>query len=180
MKFYFQHLCFIESLKSSEFFLFLVENESHCDFLRLRDMLLRVNMEDLRETTHNKHYELYRQTRLEQMGFGDTATDGQPKTATMTFQETYEARREAHLKELQRKEDEMRQKFVMRVKEKEAELKEQEKELHARFDALKKKHADDKKRLEEESKKLDDEVSHFNSKKVFHFFCNPILINTVV
>ena len=38
-------------------------------------------------------------------------------------------RRENHLSSLQQKEEEMRQKFVIRVKEKEAELKEAEKEV---------------------------------------------------
>merc|ERR1712029_1048015 len=37
-----------------------VENESHCDFTKLREMLIRTNMEDLRDATHCKHYELYR------------------------------------------------------------------------------------------------------------------------
>ena len=38
---------------------------------------------------------------------------------------------------LHEREEEMRQKFVLRVKEKEAELKEAERELHAKFDKLK-------------------------------------------
>lgn len=48
-----------------------VENEAHCDFVRLRETLLRVNMEDLRERTHTLHYETYRRHRLSQMGFRD-------------------------------------------------------------------------------------------------------------
>lgn len=48
-----------------------VENEAHCDFVRLREMLLRVNMEDLRERTHTLHYETYRKRRLTEMGFRD-------------------------------------------------------------------------------------------------------------
>ena len=48
-----------------------VENENHCDFVKLREMLLRTNMEDLRETTHLKHYELYRRCKLQEMGFSD-------------------------------------------------------------------------------------------------------------
>lgn len=48
-----------------------------------------------------------------------------------SLQETYEQKRNQHLAELQRKEDEMRQMFVVRVKEKEAELKEAEKEVRA-------------------------------------------------
>jgi septin family protein len=45
----------------------IVENELHCDFVKLREMLIRTNMEDMREKTHNRHYELYRKKRLEQV-----------------------------------------------------------------------------------------------------------------
>lgn len=55
-----------------------VENETHCDFVKLREMLLRVNMEDLREQTHARHYELYRRCKLEEMGFKDTDPDTEP------------------------------------------------------------------------------------------------------
>lgn len=80
-------------------------------------------------------------------------------------QETFEARRSTHLAELKRKEEEMRQGFVLRVKEKEAELKEAERDLHAKFDALKNKHQQEKMRLEDERKRLDDELSAFSHKK---------------
>ncbi len=53
----------------TQFFMFAVENESHCDFVKLREMLIRTNMEDMREKTHTKHYELYRKRRLEQVNF---------------------------------------------------------------------------------------------------------------
>lgn len=46
-----------------------VENESHCDFVKLREMLIRTNMEDMREKTHCRHYELYRKKRLEQVKY---------------------------------------------------------------------------------------------------------------
>lgn len=55
-----------------------VENEAHCDFVKLREMLIRVNMEDLREQTHSRHYELYRRCKLEEMGFKDTDPDSKP------------------------------------------------------------------------------------------------------
>ncbi len=57
------------------------------------------------------------------MGFSDS--DGKPGS----FAEQYNQRREAHLSTLQQKEEEMRQKFVIRVKEKEAELKDAEKHV---------------------------------------------------
>lgn len=106
-----------------------VENESHCDFVKLREMLIRTNMEDMREKTHCRHYELYRKKRLEQMGFSDVDADNKP----ISFQQTFEAKRSNHLQELQQKEDEMRQMFVVRVKEKEAELKDAEKDVSFYF-----------------------------------------------
>ena len=57
------------------------------------------------------------------MGFNDNG--GQ----TGNFAEQYATRRETHLTALQQKEEEMRQKFVIRVKEKESELKEAEREV---------------------------------------------------
>ncbi|XP_038647621.1 septin-11 isoform X3 [Scyliorhinus canicula] len=138
-----------------------VENENHCDFVKLREMLIRVNMEDLREQTHARHYELYRRCKLEEMGFKDTDPDSKP----FSLQETYEAKRNEFLTELQKKEEEMRQMFVMRVKEKEAELKEAEKELHEKFDHLKKTHQDEKKKLEDKKKDLEDEMNAFNKRK---------------
>ncbi|GFT07820.1 septin-2 [Trichonephila clavipes] len=139
----------------------MVENENHCDFVKLREMLIRTNMEDMREQTHARHYELYRRMRLEQMGFSDVGADNKP----ISFQETYEQKRQEHLQELQRKEEEIRQMFVERVKEKETELKDAEKELHSKFDALKKQHAEEKKKLEEDRKKLDEDVMNLNRRK---------------
>lgn len=138
-----------------------VENESHCDFVKLREMLIRTNMEDMREKTHARHYELYRKKRLEQMGFSDVDSDNKP----VSFQQTFEQKRTTHMQELQHKEDEMRQMFVLRVKEKEAELKEAEKELHAKFDKLKRDHSEDKHKYEEARKKLEEDIIEFNRRK---------------
>uniref|UniRef100_A0A3Q3VV12 Septin n=1 Tax=Mola mola TaxID=94237 RepID=A0A3Q3VV12_MOLML len=139
-----------------------VENETHCDFVKLREMLLRVNMEDLREQTHARHYELYRRCKLEEMGFKDTGPDSQ----SFSLQETYEAKRKEFLVDLQRKEEEMRQMFVSKVKETEAELKEKEKELHERFEQLKRMHQEEKKTLEEKRRELEEEMNAFNRRKV--------------
>lgn len=58
------------------------------------------------------------------MGFSDVDADNKP----VSFQQTFKLLPN-HLQELQQKEDEMRQMFVVRVKEKESELKEAEKEV---------------------------------------------------
>ncbi|XP_005175984.1 septin-2 [Musca domestica] len=138
-----------------------VENELHCDFVKLREMLIRTNMEDLREQTHQTHYALYRQKRLSEMGFCDVDNDNKP----VSFQQIFEIKRAHHLSELQAKEDEVRQMFVQRVKEKEAELKESERELHSRFEKLKKEHAEEKRKLEEARQKLDEEYLEFTTHK---------------
>lgn len=59
------------------------------------------------------------------MGFTDVDSDNQP----VSFQQIFEAKRFAHMEQLQHDEDEMREMFVVRVKEKEAELKEIEREV---------------------------------------------------
>lgn len=46
-----------------------------------------------------------------------------------SLQETYEQRKNTLQQEMQKKEEEMRQMFVVRVKEKESELKDEEKEV---------------------------------------------------
>merc|ERR1711976_408174 len=136
-----------------------VENGNHCDFTKLREMLIRTNMEDLRDTTHSKHYEVYRKDRLKEMGFTDN--EGKPGN----FAEQYNMRRETHLTSLQQKEEEMRQKFVIRVKEKEAELKEAEKELHARFDEMKISVSEEKKSVEDQRRTLEDQIADFQRRK---------------
>uniref|UniRef100_A0A8C1J5N6 Septin n=1 Tax=Cyprinus carpio TaxID=7962 RepID=A0A8C1J5N6_CYPCA len=139
-----------------------VENESHCDFVKLREMLIRVNMLDLREQTHARHYELYRRCKLEEMGFKDTDPDSEP----FSLQETYVAKRREFIGELQLKEEQMRQMFVNKVKETEAELKEKERELHERFEMLKRSHQEEKRNLEEKRRDLEEEMNTFNRRKV--------------
>ncbi|XP_019958519.2 uncharacterized protein septin12 isoform X2 [Paralichthys olivaceus] len=41
-----------------------VENVAHCEFANLRDLLIRSHLQDLKEVTHNIHYETYRVRRL--------------------------------------------------------------------------------------------------------------------
>ena len=104
---------------------FQVENENHCDFTKLREMLIRTNMEDLCDSTHSRHYELYRKERLKQMGFEEGDKEGKVRSLgnvvslmfmiqASSFAETYTMRRESHLQSLQEREEEMRQKFVLR------------------------------------------------------------------
>jgi hypothetical protein len=51
----------------------LVENLEHCDFIALRNMLIRTHLQDLKDVTNNVHYENYRCRKLAGLG-----TDGKP------------------------------------------------------------------------------------------------------
>ncbi|TRY55242.1 hypothetical protein DNTS_014556 [Danionella cerebrum] len=44
-----------------------VENQSHCDFVKLRNMLIRSHMHDLKDITCDVHYENYRAHCIQQM-----------------------------------------------------------------------------------------------------------------
>nr|XP_020480769.1 septin-5-like isoform X2 [Monopterus albus] len=44
-----------------------VENPSHCDFVKLRTMLIRTHMHDLKDTTSDCHYESYRTQCIQNM-----------------------------------------------------------------------------------------------------------------
>ncbi|KAL1921812.1 uncharacterized protein VTP21DRAFT_10454 [Calcarisporiella thermophila] len=48
-----------------------VENDDHCDFKKLRSLLIRTHMLDLIHTTEEIHYENYRQQQMETRKFGD-------------------------------------------------------------------------------------------------------------
>ena len=44
--------------------LFQIENMEHCDFVPLRNMLIRTHLQDLKEVTNNVHYENFRCRKL--------------------------------------------------------------------------------------------------------------------
>jgi septin 6/8/11 len=114
-----------------------VENEAHCDFVKLRDMVLSTNMIDLIERTHTKHYQVYRARRLQEMGFKDGDIQALDEKGEELFAEkkgrnvfeVYNLKR-IELDELvQRREFEIKEDFVRKVKNKEMELRESEKEV---------------------------------------------------
>jgi septin 6/8/11 len=118
-------------------------------------------MEDLRETTHYEHYELFRKNRLQEMGFADSTADNRP----VRLYDVIEKKRIEHMKEMEVKEEQMRQMFVDKVKQKEAELKKAEQDLHAKFDNLRKTHAEEKRKMEDKRRMLEEEINEFNRNK---------------
>lgn len=48
-----------------------VENDDHCDFKKLRNLLIRTHMLDLISSTEEGHYENYRQQQMATRKFGE-------------------------------------------------------------------------------------------------------------
>ncbi|KAF8530113.1 Septin-domain-containing protein [Hysterangium stoloniferum] len=97
-----------------------VENEAHCDFRKLRALLIRTHMLDLISTTEELHYENYRQQQMETRKPGDS----KPKRIdNPKFKEEEEA---------------LRKRFTEQVKAEEARFRQWEQHLIAERDRLNK------------------------------------------
>ncbi|KAI8066827.1 Septin-domain-containing protein [Gongronella butleri] len=106
-----------------------VENDEHCDFRKLRSLLIRTHMLDLITTTEENHYENYRQSQMETRKFGDPrATPNE----------------NAKFKE---EEDLLRRRFTEQVKSEESRFRAWEQQLLSERDRL-------HKELEQQSEKV--------------------------
>ncbi|UZJ55295.1 hypothetical protein CBS101457_004615 [Exobasidium rhododendri] len=124
-----------------------VDNEDHCDFVKLRQMLIRSHMEELKENTHEALYEKYRSEKL--VGMGVTQDHSVFKEVNPAAKMAEE--RALHEAKLQKMENEMKLVFQQKVAEKEAKLKQSEEELYARHREMREQL--EKQRLELEDKK---------------------------
>ncbi|KAG1139930.1 hypothetical protein G6F37_009390 [Rhizopus arrhizus] len=115
-----------------------VENEDHCDFKKLRKLLIRSHMHDLISTTEENHYENYRQS---QMG---TRKFGEPK------QNKYENPR------FKEDEEQLRLNFTKQVKEEENRFRQWESQLVSERDRLNK----DLEEQHAQIKQLEGELEH--------------------
>ena len=125
-----------------------VDNEEHCDFVKLRQMLIRTHMEELKEHTNNALYENYRSDKLAQMGVAQDPSVFKEVNPAVKQEEE----RTLHEQKLQKMESEMKMVFQQKVTEKESKLKQSEEELYARHREMKEQL--EKQRVELEDKKL--------------------------
>jgi septin 6/8/11 len=112
-----------------------IENESHCDFLKFTDLILSKNMFDLIDTTHAKHYQLFRAQRLREIGFKDnpdqlTGYNKSTDTGSQSIQDVYKAKKSILDKSIQEKEAYIKDNFIKKVKEKEIEIRDMENEVY--------------------------------------------------
>ncbi|KAJ6549460.1 putative cell division control protein CDC3 [Mycena sp. CBHHK59/15] len=110
-----------------------VDNPAHCDFGKLRQMLVRTNMEELREHTADVLYENWRTQKL--LGMGVTQDP-------MVFEEInpparLREERVIHEAKLAKMEAAMKQVFQEKVEVQEEKLRQSEMELYARHKEMK-------------------------------------------
>ncbi|CAF9907919.1 MAG: Septin spn4 [Gomphillus americanus] len=97
-----------------------VENDEHCDFKKLRSILIRTHMLDLIHTTEEMHYEAYRASQMETRKYGEPRPR---KLDNPKFKEEEEA---------------LRKRFTERVKDEENRFRKWEQKLIAERDRLNK------------------------------------------
>nr|CAD7431935.1 unnamed protein product [Timema monikensis] len=121
-----------------------VENLEHCDFIALRNMLIRTHLQDLKDVTNNVHYENFRCRKLAGLG-----TDGKPARISNNFFIDFlaqcrnplaqmEEEKRDHDAKMKKMETEMEQVFEMKVREKKQKLKDSEADLQRRHDQMRK------------------------------------------
>ena len=132
-----------------------VENEKHCDFVRLREMLIRTNMEDLREQTHIKHYEKYRSSYL------GAKPNYKPFVSSKEMHSAHEKTRA----EEDTREREIERLVQERLSEKVKQFQKEELELREAFEIQRKSYIDEKNRLDKMHEALEKESLDFQQVK---------------
>jgi hypothetical protein len=83
-----------------------VENEDHCDFKKLRSLLIRTYMLDLITSTEETHYESYRLAQMETRKFGEAKVK---KVDNPKFKEEEEMLRKRFTEQVKLEESRFRQ-----------------------------------------------------------------------
>ncbi|XP_067204013.1 septin-7 isoform X2 [Linepithema humile] len=131
-----------------------VENLAHCDFIALRNMVVRTHVQDLKDVTNNVHYENFRCRTLAGLGM-----DGKPTKASNKnpLAQLEEEKRE-HDNKMKKMEMEMEQVFEMKVKEKRHKLKDSEADLQRRHEQM-------RRSLEQQVRELEEKRRAFEAEK---------------
>lgn len=128
-----------------------VDNEDHNDFVKLRQLLVRNFLEELREKTGSVLYETYRSEKLLKLGITQDDTVFREFDPSLKQQEE----KALHETKLAKLEAEMKQIFQQKVAEKEKKLQKSEAELFSKHKDVKEKLLKQVKQLEEKKKQLE-------------------------
>ncbi|CAL1274341.1 unnamed protein product [Larinioides sclopetarius] len=136
-----------------------VENMEHCDFIALRNMLIRTHMQDLKDVTNNVHYENYRCRKLAAF-----TNDGKPvRISNKNPLAQMEEEKKEHEQKMKKMEQEREQLFEQKVKEKFQKLADSEADLERRNEQMKKSLEAQRRELEEKRKTFEEEKAAFEA-----------------
>merc|ERR1712223_1815863 len=130
-----------------------IENMDHCDFLPLRNTLIRTHLQDLKEVTNNVHYENYRCRKLAGVA-GGTVEKIPNKNPLAQIEEE----KKEHQNKVLMMEKEMEEVFERKVKEKEQKLQDSEEDLERR-------HKESMDKLEQQKRELEARLAAFGQEK---------------
>ncbi|XP_051176260.1 septin-7 isoform X2 [Leptopilina boulardi] len=131
-----------------------VENLEHCDFIALRNMVIRTHLQDLKDVTNNVHYENFRCRTLAGLG-----VDGKPtKVSNKNPLAQLEEEKREHDNKMKKMEIEMEQVFEMKVREKRQKLKDSEVDLQRRHEQM-------RRSLEQQVRELEEKRRTFEAEK---------------
>ncbi|KAK9718855.1 Cell division control protein 3 [Basidiobolus ranarum] len=128
-----------------------VDNEEHCDFIKLRQMLIRTHMEELKEHSSALIYENYRASKLQALGIEQDPSVFREVNPLAKMEEE----RKIHENKMAKMEAEMKMVFQQKVQEKEIKLKQTEDELYNRHKEMKEALEKQRYELEQKKKKLE-------------------------
>jgi len=140
-----------------------IENMEHCDFVPLRNMLIRTHLQDLRDVTNYIHYENFRCRKLA----GVTGTDKVPNKNPLFM---VEEEQKEHVAKLNKMEREMEEVFERKVREKKQKLSDNENDLERRQN-------DSTTRLEQLKQELDEKKAAFEQERVAWEAMNNVTID---
>ncbi|XP_071957527.1 septin-7-like isoform X2 [Antedon mediterranea] len=138
-----------------------VENLEHCDFITLRNMLIRTHMQDLKDVTNNVHYENYRCRKLTAITAGEGRKVSSKVSGKNPLSQFQDEKKEHDLK-MKKMEAEMEQVFEMKVMEKKKKLKDSEADLRRRDEQMRKSLEQQQRELEEKRKQFEKDKAVFD------------------
>ncbi|KAG0275294.1 Septin-6 [Linnemannia exigua] len=131
-----------------------VENAEHSDFVYLRELLMSTCLHDLVETTHNVHYHHHRGSALRKLGRPVSILE-----CDDTYDSQIEGTKAQNKQEMERREEQIRQMFVEKVKEKEIALRDREEQLNAKRAELAAELEQARMQIEAEQREVDELVT---------------------
>lgn len=137
-----------------------IENKDHCDFIYLREAILRTNVDALLERTQNVLYESYRRERLRALKMSDG--DAGPN-----MERACELRQREFKEELEKRDKKFNENFVQRVDEKEMELKRRDELVSIRRRDIEKNYQDELRALEQKIVQTSEEKARMTDSRFF-------------